>query len=152
MLKVFLKHLIYEKCIDIIFDGIMRSFTKLLLKYEIINVELVNENDFIKRRYTFKYGGKLNTVEIGVNGDLREVFKSEMDRELNNIVEDVIESHIRDMESGYYKKAEEMLIESHERLIADESGKKYILGNIDGNIEPIDFDDLPPEIKKHLGY
>jgi len=145
MLKVFLKHLIYEKCIDIIFDGIMRSFTKPLLKYEIINVELVNENDFIKRRYTFKYGGKLNTVEIGVNDDLRKVFKSEMDRELNNIVEDVIESHIRDMESGYYKKAEES-------LIADESGKKYILGNIDGNIEPIDFDDLPPEIKKHLGY
>ena len=141
MLKVFLKHLIYEKCIDIIFDGIMRSFTKPLLKYEIINVELVNENDFIKRRYTFKYGGKLNTVEIGVNGDFREVFKSEMDRELNNIVEDVIESHIRDMESGYYKKAEEMI---GERLIVDGSGKKYILGNIDGNIEPINFDDLPP--------
>ena len=149
MLKVFLKYLIYEKCINIIFDGIMRSFTKPLLKYEIINVELVNENDFIKRRYTFKYGGKLNTVEIGVNDDLRKVFKSEMDRELNNIVEDVIESHIRDMESGYYKKAEEMI---GERLIVDGSGKKYILGNIDGNIEPIDFDDLPPEIKKHLGY
>lgn len=149
MIKVFLKHLIYEKCINIIFDGITRSFTKPLQKYEIVNVQLINENGVIKRRYTFKYDGKLNTVEVGSSSNLREVLASEhgltenqIDRELDEIVEDVIEMHIRDMETGYDKIVEEMLNEK--------SDGKYVMAQIDGNIETIKFDELPPEIQEQL--
>ena len=152
MLKVFLKHLIYEKCIDIIFDGITRSFTKPLLKYEIINVQLINENGVIKRRYTFKYGGKLNTVEVSSSSNLREVLASEhglteneIDRELDEMVENVIEMHIRDMETGLDKTVEEMLNDE-----SDEHYDMVIVDHGNGNIEKVELDSLPPEIQEQL--
>lgn len=38
MIKIFLKHLIYEKCIDILFDSIYRNFTipqKIINRFKI---------------------------------------------------------------------------------------------------------------------
>ena len=151
MIKIFLKHLIYEKCINIIFDGITKAFTKPVRLYEILSIEGMKENGFYKRVYTIKYNGELHKMVVGQSENMREILgevhgltPDEVDRELNNVIMTVIENQIQSIENGSDKTIEDMIknkSDDRDTVIVDH-------GN--GDIEEVDFDSLPPEIQKEL--
>jgi len=150
MIKVFLKHLIYEKCITIIFDGITKAFKQPVRRYEIINVEKITEKGFSKEIYTVKYNGELHTIVSSRPENMKEMLmeghgltSDEVDRELNSLIVAEIEHEIRANEIGADNVIEEMVGHpiSNDAIVVDD-------GN--GNIEEVDFDNLPQEIREQL--
>ena len=65
MLKTFIKHHIYEKCINLVFDGIIKRFKQPELEYEILNTEEIKENGYDKQIYTVRHKGKIYRVSMG---------------------------------------------------------------------------------------
>lgn len=66
MIKIFLKHCIYEKCINLIFDGITKAFKTPELEYEILDVKNIGSKEI----YTVKHKGKIYTTTLDNKKDI----------------------------------------------------------------------------------
>jgi hypothetical protein len=155
VIKTFLKHHIYEKCIEIIFDGITKAFKKPDPKYRILHIEKTKEGKFIKKVYTVEHNGKTFTIVMQQQENMRDdlvtfhgMTPEQADRELDSIIIAQIEQEIRIQEVGVSQAMEELIGHS----LPEGGGITAVGVDDNGNTvaADIDFDNLPDEIKEHI--
>lgn len=73
MIKIFLKHLIYEKCIDILFDSIYRNFT---IPQKIINRYIKIKWKLDQQQILESYHG------IDIHNELSKAIQKEINQEI----------------------------------------------------------------------
>jgi len=78
MFKIFIKHWIFEKCIDVFFDGIAKSFNKPNLKYEKLGIKNERKGDLIIKTLTHEHKGEIYKVRLSVDDSfIRDMMKEE---------------------------------------------------------------------------
>jgi hypothetical protein len=130
MIKTFIKHQIFEKCIDIIFDGITKAFKNPERRYEILNIETKIFGDGSQEHIaTVKYKGANRLIKQKMSGVLYEdllafhnMDKVETDNLIEKMLRDEIEIEIRSEEVGWEQAIKEVAdrnIEKSEKDIKD---------------------------------
>ena len=170
MIKTLLKHIILEKCIEIVFDGIAKSFKQPERRYEIIDkrTEGPDENGILKTTITYKIKGETHTMVMqqheSTRGKLMEtgMTRQQAERELEDVLLFEIESQVRATEIGSKAAWEETNdnlpgMEGVPPLPVGSFGEGFDLGEIpEVSLEDISrrekeiFNSFPPEIKKQF--
>ena len=153
MISVFLKHYIYEKCINLVFDGLIKTFKKQPEpKYKILNVDKTVENGFERHVYTIKHNGELRKIAIEQNAKTKSILmdmhgftEEEANNEIARMAAEMIEEEIRIQEVGFEKAMEEKL--GHP---IPEDGEVIMTNREEGTYEHVNPEDLPQDIKDHL--
>lgn len=112
MIKLFIKHWIFEKCIDVLFDGIIKAFNK---PREILGFKKEKKGDRLIATLTRNYKDKIYTVtQIISDSDIYNLMK------LHKLTEAEIHSILKAglmMDIDIQIKLEEL--ESPDTIIAD---------------------------------
>jgi len=98
MIKIFLKHLIYEKCINVLFNAISRNFTRPPCNITLSDAEelLEEANNLIRGHYTIPdqlvgpYNRLYTCVRVGIwNYKVKDFyhFYHDLDREMARFVD-----------------------------------------------------------------
>lgn len=67
MIKTFIKHHIYEKCIEVIFEGIQKAFVKPNIEYEILHFRNEgNKDGYTKMTMTYLHKGKRCDLTLSI--------------------------------------------------------------------------------------
>jgi len=97
VIKLFIKHWIFEKCIDVFFDAIAKSFNKPIID-EILGIRNHRAGNKLIKTLTEKHNGELFTVRMEIpDNQIKELMKFHnfSEDELHNMFEEGLRQEAR---------------------------------------------------------